>query len=69
MSGNNIFIKLFFYKLKKIFNTKYINYINYHLINYKNYYHYVLGIKIILTFIILYTINGFINFFLERNIF
>jgi len=69
MSGNNIFIKLFYYKLLTISNTKYLDYINYHLINYKNYYHYILGIKIILTFIILYTINGFVNLFFERNIF
>ena len=69
MSGNNIITKLFFYKLLAIPNTKYIDYINYYVINYKNYYHYVLGIKIILTFIILYTINGLINLFFERNIF
>ena len=69
MMGNNIFKKYFLYKLLTISNEKYIDYIYYHLINNKIFYHYVLGIKIILTFIILYSINGFINLFFERKIF
>jgi methylsterol monooxygenase len=69
MIGNDILKKFFLFYTLTIKNIDYNYYINYHLVHYKEFYSYILGIKIILLFGLIYTINGFLNLFFERKVF
>ena len=69
MSGNSIFDKLILYNLFNIKKSEYDYYINYNINNYPKIYQFVISLKLLIIFMIVYTINGFTKLYLEKCIF
>ena len=69
MTGNTIFDKLILYNLFSITKKDYDIYVNYHLEKFSKTYEYIFGLELLLIFILIYTINGFLKLYLEKKIF